>query len=334
MITLCRIAFLISIFFFMTTEISKAYGAEIAVIKSQYLPSYQQAFNGFKKVYAGELRVFDLKGDPQESEKVVIKLRKDPPDLILAIGLLAARVAEENFHDIPIVYCMVFDPSRFGLYRKNITGVALDVSPSEMFPRLKELFPNARRIGVLFDPEKTRRTVDLAIKAAQDWGISLIPEEVHSAKDLPDAARILLGKIDLLWLIPDSTVVTPESLNFIFLTSLEDNLPVVAFSEDLIRAGAVMSLSPDPWTVGEQAGRLVQKVIEGKIPINIPHSHAEKIKVSFNMSIAKKIGLRINREALNIPRGDLIELISPEKDVKLNPKAIKPGKKLHEEGLP
>ena len=173
-----------------------------------------------------------------------------------------------------------------------------------------------------------------AMKAADNWGISLIPEAVYSSKDLPDATRVLLPKIDLLWLIPDSTVVTPESLDFIFLTSLENKLPVVAFSEDLARAGAVMSLSPDPWTVGEQAGRLAQKVIKGKIPVNIPHSHSEKIKVSINMSTAKKIGLRINRQALNIPRGDLIELISPEKDVKLNPKAIKPGKKLHEEGLP
>lgn len=221
MTTLYRIVFLITIFFFIIPGASKASGAEIGVIKSQDLPTYQQALDGFESVYTGGIRVFDLKGDPGEAERVVMRLSKDPPDLILAIGLLAARVAKENFHDIPVIFCMVFDPVRFGLFGKNITGVALDIPPSEALSRIRNFFPEAKRIGVLFDPEKTGRTVDKALKTARQWGFSLISEEVHSAKDLPDALRSIQGKIDLLWMIPDSTVLTPESLNLIFLTSLD-----------------------------------------------------------------------------------------------------------------
>ena len=268
------------------------------MIKSQDLPIYQQALDGFKKIYTGKLREFDLKGDPQESEKVVQTLKQHPTDLILAVGLLAARVAKENFQQTPIVFCMILDPERFSLSGGKITGVTLEVSILEVFSGIRDLFPKAERIGVLYDPQKTGKMIDQAKKVTQASGLSLISVEVNSEKSLPAATRALPGKIDLLWVVPDSTVVTPESLDFLLLTSFENKLPIITFSEDLVKRGAVAAFSPDYHSVGEQAGRLALRVLGGEDPDKIHIRPAEKTRLSINLKTAQKMGIRFDPKVL------------------------------------
>src|SRR4030067_1595631 len=208
------VIFLMIIFF--TLNLSQAYGMEIAVIRSQDLPIYQEAVVGIKSIYKGKFREYNLKGDLDESGNIVRELRKHPPDAIIAVGPLATVVAKDNFKSTPVVFCMVLNPDRFSISGNNLTGVTLNVSSSETVPRLRELFPSARRIGILYDPGKTG-ILEKERQIAQSWGFTLIAKEVPSIKMLSDALREIQHNIDLLWLIPDSTVVTPESLEFIFL---------------------------------------------------------------------------------------------------------------------
>ena len=268
------------------------------MIKSQDLPIYRQALDGFKKIYTGKLREFDLKGDPQESEKVVQTLKQHPTDLILAVGLLAARVAKENFQQTPIVFCMVFDPERFSLSGEKITGVTMEVPIQEVFSGIQDLFPKAKRIGVLYDPKKTGKMIDQAKKVTQASGLSLISVEVNSEKSLPAATRALPGKIDLLWVVPDSTVVTPEALEFLLLTSFENNLPLITFSDDLVKRGAVAAFSPDYHAIGEQAGNLALRILGGEDPDKIHIRPAEKTRLSINLKTAQKMGIRFDPKVL------------------------------------
>lgn len=325
---LYRIILFLSVFF-IAIDAGYASVTEVSVIKSQDLPIYQQAYEGFKSVYTGKTREFDLKGDPDEAEKVVMAIKKDPPELILAIGLLAVRVARENFTQIPVIFCMVYDPARLSISGENITGVSLETYPSETFVRIKDFFPKAKRIGVLFDPKKTGRTVSQAISAAHKLGLSLITEEVHSAKLVPYSIRAIQNKIDLLWLIPDSTVVTAESLDFILLTALENNLPVISFTDDMVRRGAVMAISPDYRGVGEQAGHLAAEVLKGKKPGNMPVSFARRIRTLINPDAARKLGIKIKPESI-YSLTYKIDLYSPSNNVRNIPENINPGDKIYE----
>lgn len=309
-----RLILIISIVYFVAS-IGTALSAEIAVIKSQDLPIYQQALDGFKKIYRGKTREYDLKGRPDESAEIIMAIKRDPPDLILTIGLLAARMAKENFPQTPIVFCMVYDPVRLSLSGENITGVSLETNPMETLIRIKDFFPGLKRIGVLFDPVKSGKTVNQAMIAAQRSGLTLVTEEVTSGKQVPDALRVIQNKIDLLWMIPDSTVVTAESIDFIFLTALENNTPVISFSDEMVRKGAVMAILPDYRAVGEQAGRLVIDVLKGKSPAKIPVSFAEKIRTLLNPGIAKKMGIELNKDHVRSSKSYKIESYTPEKNV-------------------
>ena len=83
---------------------------ELTVIKSQDISIYQEALDGFKKVYRGELREFSLEEDREEAKKVVAFLKNVPPKIILAVGLLAARVAHQEFPEIPKKMGIRFSP--------------------------------------------------------------------------------------------------------------------------------------------------------------------------------------------------------------------------------
>jgi len=309
------VIFLMIIFF--TLNLSQAYGMEIAVIRSQDLPIYQEAVAGIKSIYKGKFREYNLKGDLDESGNIVREIRKHPPDAIITVGLLATVAAKDNFKSTPIVFCMVLNPDRFSISSgNNITGVPLNVSSSETVPRLREIFPSAKRIGILYDPGKTGM-VEQERQVAQSWGFTLIAKEVPSVKMLPDALREIQHNIDLLWLIPDSTVVTPESLEFIFLRAFENNIPVITFSKELLSRGAVLTFSPDYHSIGEEAGRLVNHILQGKKPADLPIRPVKKIKTSINLVVAKKMGLEINQAAIYAMR-DQIEIFNPGKTARTN----------------
>lgn len=273
---------------------SLVFGAEVTIIKSQELSIYQEALEGFKEVYKGEVEEFNLEGDREETKKVLAFLKKVPPKIILAVGLLAARVAQKNFPEIPVIFCMVLNPERFFASAKNMTGVSLDIPLSVVFEKIGELFPGRKKVGVLFDPKKSGRRINEAQKMAQKAGLSLISQEVKSEKDLPIAMRELAPQVELLWLIPDSTVLTPRSIDFFFLKSFEANLPVFSFSNALIKKGAIASLSPIHKEVGKQAGELVVKVISGDRPAQLPVRHVHKFILSLNLKTAKKMGVNFS----------------------------------------
>lgn len=325
---LYRIIFFLSVFF-IGIDICYAGETEIAVIKSQNIPIYQQAYNGFKMIYSGKTREFDLKGNPDEADEVVIAIKENPPDMILAIGLLAARVAKESFSQTPVIFCMVYDPLRLSLSGDNISGISLETEPSDTFQRIKDFFPQARRVGVLFDPKKSGKMVNQAVGIAQKFGFSLITEEVNSAKLLPNALRALQSRIDLLWMIPDSTVVTAESMDFIFMTALQNNIPVISFSEDMVRKGAILAITPDYRAVGEQAGRMAAEVLKGKKAGKIPVSFANKIRTLVNPGLAKKIGRDINMDSSHLLSYQ-VEFYSYEKSVRNIPENKKIKNKVYE----
>ncbi|MEK7703243.1 MAG: ABC transporter substrate-binding protein [Nitrospirota bacterium] len=275
------------------------FGQEIVVIRSQDLPLYQQVMDGFKKVYKGPFKEIDLKGDPKEFEKQIVSLKKNPPALVITIGLFASRIVQERLSGTPMLFCMVFDPERFNLSGRNITGVALDVPVSELFSQIKKILPNAKTGGVLYDPKKTGRGIREAQKAAQAQGLALISEKVDSKKMVPTALRSLLNKVDFLWMIPDSTVITEESVDFILLTSFENNIPIVTFSEDIVKRGAVLAVVPDYAALGEQVGQLAQRIFTGESADRIPIQSLEKVRFSVNLKTAKKMGILLNTEEIS-----------------------------------
>ena len=289
-----KIVSLFFIFFFILIGKESLAAQEVYIVKGQDIPLYREAIEGFKNIYTKEIAEFDLHGDAKNIEKVVAKGEKRRPDLIVSIGLLATMAVTQQMKQTPILFSMVFDPGRFSLSGPHITAMAFDIPPSTTLTRAQEILPHAKRVGVLYDPTKT--SVSQIKKIARSLGITLVAVEV-TEKTIPVAMReITEQKIDCLWLIPDSTVVTPPSLDFILLTSFEHHLPVIAFSDDIVKKGALAAIYPNYRDIGEQMGHMATQILRGGTTDHEKVYPLLTHRLSINLKTAFHLGLKINNK--------------------------------------
>jgi putative ABC transport system substrate-binding protein len=177
-------------------------------------------------------------------------------------------------------------------------GVLLEVPFDRQLAIIHNLLPNAKRLGVLYDPSKTGPTITEARRQAKASGFELNVRPVSSDKDIPVATRALLPQVDALWLIPDSTVLNEDSLRFLLGVSLDLTVPIVGFSAEFVRSGALLGLSVSYPDTGRQAGQLAKRLLEGRLLPRGDTVAPDHIRLSLNQKTAKFLRLTIPEEIL------------------------------------
>ncbi len=292
-----RHLFLITILGIFLFPFNQAYPFTVAVVKSQNLGPYDRAVEGFKESTSNRVVEFVLKSETEENNELIAReIGRIHPEAIVAIGAKAAVFAKSTLSRYPLVYAMVINPEKYQLMGKNIFGISLEVPPAEQFKLLKRIIPSLRRIGVIFDPKISGELVAKAIEESGDLGLSLKTLEIHNRNEVPNAIRQMKDQVDAVWMVPDSTVYSEESLPFIFTYTLDEKIPFMAFSESFVEAGALLSLSPDYKEVGQQASLKVDEVLTGKVQ-NI--SHTIKYRLVLSLKTAKKIQIEIPKSVLD-----------------------------------
>ncbi len=277
---------------------AQASGTEIVILKSSDLKAYSDAIEGFKTTApSGATYVeYDLRGDHEQGKQLARKIRASDSSLVVAVGLKAALAAKLEIVDTPILYMMILDPFKHHLTTPNMTGVLLEIPADRQFKVMRTFFPTMHRIATLYDPDKTAAKLKEAEPraAAHEFQLRGIP--VESEKALPQQLRVLLSESDALWLIPDSTVLTEESIRFILESALAKQVPVIGFSPELTRMGALLSMSIDYGEVGREAGRLARRIVNGEQPLSLRPVSVPRIKITVNQKTARYLGVSLPKE--------------------------------------
>jgi putative ABC transport system substrate-binding protein len=117
---------------------------------------------------------------------------------------------------------------------------------------------------------------------------------VGSEKDVSTVlSSIIRHGVDALWLIPDSDLLTWESLQYIPTTALEFNVPVIGFSSELVRNGALMGMFLNYDDVGRQAGMLASKILAGHLNLSMKPLQPDRFDVALNLNTARVLGIAI-----------------------------------------
>ena len=266
----------------------------VLALKSADIRPYDTAVEGFRstcncsvtEVDYSELRDIDLAAE----------VRLENPSLVLAVGLDAVRGAA-RIKERPVVYTMIANPPHLPASASNISGVSMNLSPSKYLAAIKDVFPNVRRIGILYNPSTEKGFVDEVISLAQSRHLTIVAEQVTNAASAPALINSMKGRIDLYWMIPDSTIVNSETVNFLLLFSFQNKIPLFSFSRKYVEMGATAGLTISPFDMGAEAGDIARRVLSPSFsgPLRLETS---KSVITINMKIVSKFGLKVRESVL------------------------------------
>jgi putative tryptophan/tyrosine transport system substrate-binding protein len=219
-------------------------------------------------------------------------------DLIVTFGDPATRAAQRATAAIPIV-AMTDDMVGSGLAASlarpggNTTGVSilaseLDVKRLEV---LHEFVPQARRIAVLADATTVSTRAQLA-SAARDLDVEPVWFEAGSPEELSRAVEALTAaKVDAV------NVLASPLLNLWRLQIIDRmrdaRLPAVYQWPESAEDGGLLAYGPRNLLCYRHVVSLVDKVLRGAKPADLPIEQPTKFELAVNLKTAGAIGMTI-----------------------------------------
>jgi putative tryptophan/tyrosine transport system substrate-binding protein len=260
-----------------------AAACEVLVVQSLRSPMYEDALKGFKSVCPAKTRTLVL-SDYADAELARV-VREECPRLVLTVGD-SALAAARKIRNVPVVALMALGIPHQENPSANLAGVDLFVKPERYLSLFKKI--KARRIGIVHDPSKTGWYLARARQAAKQLGLELVVREVNSPRQAIGQLNSLKGSVDALWVFPDSTAVTSETLEAFFLFSQGQSIPVVSFSAAHLKLGAVLVLEIDRNEMGRQAGEMAELLLSAN-GLELEVASPRKVTVKSNDAIAKRL---------------------------------------------
>ena len=276
-----------------TLGVSESVAMDIAILRSSDIAAYREAIAGLKATgpIGATYTEYDAQGDLEMGKKLARKVRASNASLVVAVGLKAALAAKVEIMDVPIVYMMILDPLKHQLTAANMTGTLLEVPVDQQLKIMRKFLPALHRLGTLYDPAKTSAWVQDAAQRATIENFQLKGLPVESEKDVPEQLRVLLSNVEAFWLTPDSTVLTNESVRFILESALARQIPVIGFSPEFTRLGALLSISVVYGDIGRETGLLVKRILDGKQLLPLDPVPIERLKITVNLKTARFLGI-------------------------------------------
>ena len=274
----------------------------VLVLSSRDNAAYRQVAASFEAFLQQEVGGLDfvpvtLDDDDATSQQRLAEFQENEMALVFALGSQATRRAAERFPNVSVVSSMVL--SRADLKSlPNVTGVALEFPLSTQLRWMRRLLPEAKRIGVLYDPAQNQAWVDSAQRLAKKQGLKLIPIPVNHARELPAALKKLDKAADVLWAIPDKTVYSNKTLKEVLLSSFRSRIPVVGLSGAWVKAGALYALDRDYQDLGRQTGVIAKKLLAGTSPGKVAPQTPSQVVYSLNAKTARHMKANIEDKLL------------------------------------
>lgn len=292
-----------------------AYAADITVAVTAIVehPALDAARDGVKEGLAAEGFVDgkdidfvykSAQGAPATAAQIARQFVGDAVTVIVPISTPSAQAAAAATTDIPIVFTAVTDPVAAGLVPQleapggNITGIS-DMSPmADHVALIKEITPDVKTIGVLFNPGEANSVslVERLKAVATEAGLTVVEAPVTKSADVQAAARGLVGRADAMYVPTDNTVVS--ALEAAIAVAEENDIPFYAGDTDSVKRGALASIGFNYFDVGVETGKVVARILKGEKPGAIDVTFASGTDLFVNKAAAGKMGVTIPEAVL------------------------------------
>lgn len=260
---------------------------------------------GFEEGKNVTFELENAQADFPTTQTIASKFVGEKVDMILAIATPSAQSAANATKDIPILITAVTDPVSAGLAKSlekpdtNVTGTT-DMNPiKEQLQLLKQILPNAKNVGILYNAAEanSKVQVDIAKKAAEELGLTIHEATVANSSEVNQAVQSIAGKVDAIYAPTDNTVAS--SIGAVVKVCNDAKIPVIAAERGMVDGGALATLGIDYYLLGKQTGKVAARVLNGEKPGDIPIEGSKDLKLIINKKSADTLGIKIPDELMS-----------------------------------
>ncbi len=251
---------------------------------------------------------FDFKtaqGNPAIAVQIARQFVGEKPDVLVGIATPTAQALVSATRSIPVVFTAVTDPVGAKLVKtmiqpgKNVTGLS-DLSPvNQHVALIKEIMPNVKSIGVVFNPGEANAVtlVELLKQSASEHGIKVVEATALKSADVQSATQAIVAKSDVIYAPTDNTVAS--AIEGMIVAANQAKTPVFGGATSYVEKGAIASVGFDYYQVGVQTADYVAAIIEGAEPGSLDVKVAKGSDLVVSSSAAMKLGITIPQSVLD-----------------------------------
>jgi putative ABC transport system substrate-binding protein len=226
-------------------------------------------------------------------------------DVIVTAGVAGVAVKQAT-STIPIVLGVANDPVRDGLVMSlarpggNVTGLSVQQADSagKRLELLRQIVPGLRRLGILANAGYPAVMLEVGeVEAtARPLGIETTRMEIRRAEDIAPAFGALDSGVEALYVASDALTISNQSR--ISSLALSARLPSIFALRKDAEAGGLISYGANVPDLFRRAGDLVDKILHGTKPADIPVEQPTKFDLVINRKTAMALGVTIPQTLL------------------------------------
>lgn len=255
---------------------------------------------------------FDLQNaqaDANTAAQIATKFKSDRVDLAVGIATPTAQALVKAIDEFPVIYSAVTDPVSAGLVESldageaNVTGYS-DMTPVGEQLRLLTEIIEVKTLGHVYSSGEANAVVlaELAKEVCEELGIEFVESTVSNSAEVKQAAQSIAGRVDAFYVSTDNTVVS--ALSSLCDVALDAGVPVMSADPSSAQEYDVFAaLGFDYYKHGRATGRLVDRILRGEKPADIPTQFmsdpGDVDQLLINLDVAEAIGIEVPESVMD-----------------------------------
>jgi putative ABC transport system substrate-binding protein len=244
-------------------------------------------------------------GRPERVAEIAAEFVRLKVDVIVTNGDAAPTVKRATAV-IPIVFVLANDPVGGGLVASlarpggNVTGLSVQQSDaaSKRLELLREVVPGLRRLAIIINVGYPQAVLEMGEvqAAASKLGIEVAQLEIRRAEDIAPAFAAIKAQTDAIYIVQEALVNANRTR--IITLALTARLPTIVSAREFVQAGVLMSYGPSFPDMFRRAAEIVDQILRGAKPGDIPIEQPTKFDLAINLTTAKALGLEVPHNLL------------------------------------
>jgi putative tryptophan/tyrosine transport system substrate-binding protein len=240
-------------------------------------------------------------GRDQRAAELAAELVRRKVDIIVVNGTPQILAAKEATSTIPVVFVGAGDPLGTDLVASlarpggNLTGLSLQQTDTstKRLELLREVVPGLRRLAILAHVGSPNAVLEMdeIQRTAGALSVEVVALKIRQAAEIAPAVETIKGRVDALY-VASAPLLTTNRVRINTL-ALAARLPTMHSFREWVEAAGLMSYGPNFPDLFRRAADLVDKILRGAKPADIPVEQPTKFDLVINMTTAKALGLDV-----------------------------------------